>query len=93
MASDPISAVFAKGLGGGYPVAALGGRRDIMKLVAEGTVSMAGTYSANGIAVAAANAALDELGAPGNTKPCSTVARASTPASRRFSPVMVCRRT
>ena len=32
-----------------------------MKLVAEGTVSMAGTYSANGIAVAAANAALDEL--------------------------------
>jgi glutamate-1-semialdehyde 2,1-aminomutase len=26
---------------------------------------MAGTYSANGIAVAAANAALDELGAPG----------------------------
>ena len=36
-----------------------------MKLVADGTVSMAGTYSANGIAVAAANAALDELGAPG----------------------------
>jgi glutamate-1-semialdehyde 2,1-aminomutase len=46
-------------------VAALGGRRDIMKLVADGTVSMAGTYSANGIAVAAANAALDELSAPG----------------------------
>ncbi len=36
-----------------------------MALVADGTVSMAGTYSANGIAVAAANAALDELGAPG----------------------------
>jgi len=61
----PDISVFAKGLGGGFPVAALGGRRDIMKLVAEGTVSMAGTYSANGIAVAAANAALDELGAPG----------------------------
>jgi glutamate-1-semialdehyde 2,1-aminomutase len=52
-------------LGGGFPVAALGGRRDIMSLVADGTVSMAGTYSANGIAVAAANAALDELSAPG----------------------------
>lgn len=36
-----------------------------MKLVADGAVSMAGTYSANGIAVAAANAALDELAAPG----------------------------
>jgi glutamate-1-semialdehyde 2,1-aminomutase len=61
----PDISVFAKGLGGGYPVAALGGRRDIMRLVADGTVSMAGTYSANGIAVAAANAALDELGVPG----------------------------
>lgn len=61
----PDITVFAKGLGGGFPVAALGGRGDIMKLVAEGTVSMAGTYSANGIAVAAANAALDELAAPG----------------------------
>jgi glutamate-1-semialdehyde 2,1-aminomutase len=61
----PDLSVFAKGLGGGFPVAALGGRRDIMRLVAEGTVSMAGTYSANGIAVAAANAALDELAEPG----------------------------
>lgn len=61
----PDISVFAKGLGGGYPVAALGGRRDIMKLVADGTVSMAGTYSANGIAVAAANAAIDELSVPG----------------------------
>jgi len=61
----PDLSVFAKGLGGGFPVAALGGRRDIMALVADGTVSMAGTYSANGIAVAAANAALDELAEPG----------------------------
>jgi len=57
----PDLSVFAKGLGGGFPVAALGGRRDVMRLVADGTVSMAGTYTANGIAVAAANAALDEL--------------------------------
>jgi glutamate-1-semialdehyde 2,1-aminomutase len=61
----PDISVFAKGLGGGFPVAALGGRRDIMSLVADGTVSMAGTYSANGIAVAAANAALEELAQPG----------------------------
>ena len=61
----PDLSVFAKGLGGGFPVAAMGGRHDIMALVADGTVSMAGTYTANGIAVAAANAALDELAQPG----------------------------
>jgi glutamate-1-semialdehyde 2,1-aminomutase len=61
----PDLSVFAKGLGGGYPVAALGGRADIMALVGNGTVSVAGTYSANGIAVAATSAALDELSQPG----------------------------
>lgn len=61
----PDLSVFAKGLGGGFPVAALGGRRDIMSLVSDGTVSMAGTYAGNAIAVAAANAALDELMTPG----------------------------
>ena len=61
----PDLSVFAKGIGGGFPVAAMGGRREIMALVANGTVSMAGTYSANGIAISAANAALDELATPG----------------------------
>lgn len=61
---QPDLSVFAKGIGGGFPVAAMGGRADIMALVANGTVSMAGTYSANGIAIAAANAALDELNTP-----------------------------
>ncbi|WP_062017788.1 aspartate aminotransferase family protein [Aureimonas sp. AU4] len=61
----PDLSVFAKGLGGGFPVAAIGGRRDIMSLVSDGTVSLAGTYTANGIAVAAANATLDELAVPG----------------------------
>ena len=61
----PDLSVFAKGVGGGFPVAAMGGRADIMALVANGTVSMAGTYSAHGIAIAAANAALDELNTPG----------------------------
>ena len=51
-------------MGGGFPVAALGGRKDIMALVAEGTVSMAGTYGANSIAVAAANGALDDSRSP-----------------------------
>jgi glutamate-1-semialdehyde 2,1-aminomutase len=36
-----------------------------MMLVADGTVSVAGTYAGNAIAVAAASAALDELAEPG----------------------------
>lgn len=61
----PDLSTFAKGLGGGFPVAAMGGRKDVMALVADGRVSMAGTYAANVIAVAAANATLDELTKPG----------------------------
>ncbi len=61
----PDLSVFAKGLGGGFPVAAVGGKRAVMDLVSDGTVSLAGTYTANGIAVAAANATLDELNEPG----------------------------
>ncbi len=61
----PDLATFAKGVGGGFPLAVMGGRRDIMALVADGTVSIAGTYSANVIAVAAANATMDILATPG----------------------------
>lgn len=61
----PDISVFAKGMGGGFPVAALGGRSDIFKLVDDGRVSIAGTYSGNGIALSAANATLDYLRTPG----------------------------
>ncbi len=61
----PDISVFAKGMGGGFPVAAVGGSREVMSLVADGTVSIAGTYSGNGVAISAANAALDELMKPG----------------------------
>jgi glutamate-1-semialdehyde 2,1-aminomutase len=61
----PDLSVFAKGLGGGFPVAALGGRRDVLALIDDGTVSMAGTYSGNGIAIAAATATLSLLRAEG----------------------------
>jgi len=61
----PDLTVMAKGFGGGFPVAAVGGKKQIMQLVTDGTVSMAGTYSGNGIAVSAANATLDFLMTPG----------------------------
>jgi glutamate-1-semialdehyde 2,1-aminomutase len=55
-------------MGGGFPVAALGGKKEIMSLVASGKVSVAGTYSGNGIAMAATEAALGELSKPGAYK-------------------------
>ncbi len=57
----PDLTVMAKGLGGGFPVAALGGKREIMDLASDGRVSIAGTYSGNTIAVSAALASLRHL--------------------------------
>jgi len=61
----PDLTVMAKGFGGGFSVAALGGKKEIMQLVADGSVSMAGTYCANSIAVSVSNATLDFLRTPG----------------------------
>ena len=52
----PDLTTMAKALGGGFPVAALGGKREIMDLVSDGAVLHAGTYNANTIAVAATSA-------------------------------------
>lgn len=57
----PDLTVMAKGLGGGFPVAALGGRRDVMDLASDGRVSIAGTYSGNTIAISSALASLAYL--------------------------------
>jgi glutamate-1-semialdehyde 2,1-aminomutase len=61
----PDLTIFAKGMGGGFPVAALGGRADIMDLADKGIISIAGTYSGNGIALSATSATLDYLRTPG----------------------------
>lgn len=61
----PDLTTMAKALGGGFPVAAVGGRRDIMDQVTDGTVLHAGTYNANVVATAAASASLELLAKPG----------------------------
>ena len=61
----PDLTTMAKALGGGFPVAALGGRREIMDLVSDGAVLHAGTYNANTVAIAATNASLEVLSRPG----------------------------
>lgn len=57
----PDLSVFAKALGGGFPVAALAGRRDIMGLFGDGSVNQSGTYNANVVSLMAAVATVETL--------------------------------
>ena len=59
----PDLSTFGKIIGGGMPIGAYGGRRDIMDMVApSGPVYQAGTLSGNPVAVAAGLAMLDLIG-------------------------------
>lgn len=61
----PDLTTLAKGLGGGFPVAAIGGSKQAMRMIADGTYSHSGTYNANVVQCAAVSATMDELAAPG----------------------------
>jgi glutamate-1-semialdehyde 2,1-aminomutase len=61
----PDLTTYAKGLGGGFPVAAVGGTTAAMRLVAEGVYSHSGTYNANVVQCAAVSATMDALAEPG----------------------------
>src|SRR3954452_21601617 len=62
----PDLTTLGKIIGGGLPVGAYGGRRDIMEQVAPaGPVYQAGTLSGNPLAMAAGLATLDQLARPG----------------------------
>jgi glutamate-1-semialdehyde 2,1-aminomutase len=54
---------YAKAMGNGYPVAAFGGRADVMDMISfdQGGVTHGGTYTANMIALSAAKATLTVL--------------------------------
>ncbi len=63
---QPDLTCLAKAIGGGMPIGAYGGRRDIMEMVAPaGPMYQAGTMSGNPVAVAAGLATLAELAKPG----------------------------
>src|SRR5260370_37560880 len=65
----PDLTCLGKIIGGGLPVGAYGGRREIMQLVAPvGPVYQAGTLSGNPLAMAAGIATLNELRRPGKYK-------------------------
>lgn len=62
----PDLTTLGKVIGGGLPVGAYGGRRDIMELVApKGPVYQAGTLAGNPLTMAAGLATLEGLAAPG----------------------------
>lgn len=62
----PDLTTLGKVMGGGFPAAAYGGRRDLMTRVAPlGAVYQAGTLSGNPVAMAAGLATLELIGAPG----------------------------
>jgi len=60
----PDLAVFSKALGGGFPIAAFAGRRDVMEPIAQNTVKHGGTYNGNPVCAAAALATLRTLNQP-----------------------------
>ncbi len=61
----PLVLSYAKGIGGGFPVAAIGGTNEAMRLIADGTYSHSGTYNANVVQCAAVSATMDVLAEPG----------------------------
>lgn len=62
----PDLTTLGKIIGGGLPVGAYGGKRDIMANIApQGSVYQAGTLSGNPLAMAAGIATLKQIGAPG----------------------------
>ncbi len=72
----PDLAVFAKALGSGFPIAAIAGRKEMMKQLApSGNVYQASTFAGNPVSVSAAIAALDVL-ATGKESIYPKVARA-----------------
>ncbi len=57
----PDIACFAKALGGGAPIAAVAGRKDLMTMIGPGRIGFGGTYNANALSLAASKATLKTL--------------------------------
>jgi glutamate-1-semialdehyde 2,1-aminomutase len=60
----PDIVCLAKALGGGLPVAAIGGSAEVMGRIADGTYEQVGTFNGNPLGMAAARAALTEVLTP-----------------------------
>jgi glutamate-1-semialdehyde 2,1-aminomutase len=61
----PDLTCLGKALSGGFPISAVGGRREIMELIAARRVFQAGTYNSNPLCLAAIPAVVSVLSEPG----------------------------
>ena len=52
---------YAKAMGNGFPIAAIGGKEEVMAVIGHGSVAHGGTYTGNAVGVAAADATLEIL--------------------------------
>ncbi|MBE1277357.1 glutamate-1-semialdehyde 2,1-aminomutase [Enterovibrio baiacu] len=72
----PDLTTLGKVIGGGMPVGAFGGRREVMEYIAPtGPVYQAGTLSGNPVAMAAGEAALNELRKEGNEAQLASITK------------------
>ncbi len=62
---NPDLAIYGKAMAAGWPCAALAGRADLFDAVADGSVSLLGTFNGNVVATAAVTATLEQLQRPG----------------------------
>jgi glutamate-1-semialdehyde 2,1-aminomutase len=60
----PDVVALAKAIGGGVPVAAVGGTEEAMRVVADGTMEGEGTFNGNPVSMVAAKAVLSEILTP-----------------------------
>jgi glutamate-1-semialdehyde 2,1-aminomutase len=59
----PDLAVFGKAMANGFPISAIGGKREFMRLIESGAVIHAGTYNTNLMVMAASDATMARLAA------------------------------
>jgi len=57
----PDISTFAKAMGNGYPIAAFGGKKEVMMSIRPGKVFQGGTYTGNVVSTAAADATLEYI--------------------------------
>jgi glutamate-1-semialdehyde 2,1-aminomutase len=57
----PDLTCLAKAVGGGVSIAAIGGRTDVMEMIADGRYEQVGTFNGNPLAIASAKATLTEI--------------------------------
>jgi glutamate-1-semialdehyde 2,1-aminomutase len=67
----PDITCLGKSISGGVPASVIGGRRDVMELIADRRVFQSGTYNTNPLCLAAIPVVLDRLADPGGCGPGS----------------------